>query len=293
MDPQLLDRLATLADLDPEARLDAVAPHADALWSAAQDGTLDTSQVAALTAALAGLMDTDVGQPRPRLAAGVLLGRLGDPRLHTPADSDYWATITLKSGDAVALGRFPVTNAEFQAWVDAGGYDDASAWTEVGWAWLQGCDNPWPTLAKSADTDDFTVPNQPVVGVSLHEAMAYATAHDSRLPRWYERVMAVRGPEKRPYPWGSPFGEGNANTKEEVLGRPCAVGMYVRDATPEGIRDLAGNVAEWTAEQVGEEWLIHPGSWEAPSLSSWAKALTSTGPTSRWSALGFRIARDA
>ena len=91
---------------------------------------------------------------------------------------------------------------------------------------------------------------------------------------------------------GDPFGEGNANTKEEVLGRPCAVGLYVRDITPDGVVDLAGNASEWTAETAGDEFLLHPGSWDQPSLAAWAKALTTAGPASRWSALGFRLAKD-
>ena len=34
----------------------------------------------------------------------------------------------------------------------------------------------------------------------------------------------------------------------EALGRPCAVGLFGGDQTPEGVYDLAGNVAEWTGD---------------------------------------------
>ena len=116
----------------------------------------------------------------------------------------------------------------------------------------------------------------------------------SRLVHADERVWVTRGAARRPYPWGAPFGEGNANTREEALGRPCAVGLYVRDATPEGVRDLAGNVAEWHADApvVGDERLVHPGSWDQPSLAAWAKALMFERLVSRRSALGFCLARD-
>ena len=136
------------------------------------------------------------------------------------------------------------------------------------------------------------VDNQPVVGVTWWEAEAYATAHGARLPRADERVWVTRGRERRPYPWGSPFGTGNANTREEVLGRPCAVGIYLRDRTPEGVCDLAGNAAEWTADHVGNDRLIHPGAWDQPSMAAWAKALAMESPDSRWAGIGFRLAKD-
>jgi formylglycine-generating enzyme required for sulfatase activity len=147
--------------------------------------------------------------------------------------------------------------------------------------------------ARAAGSEPFVVPNQPVVGVTWYEADAYARSSGARLPHADERVWVSRGRERRPYPWGSPFGEGNANTREEVLGRPCAVGLYLRDCTPEGVHDLAGNAAEWTADGVGAEKLIHPGAWDQPSMAAWAKALAMVAPDNRWAGLGFRLARDA
>ena len=192
----------------------------------------------------------------------------------------------------ITIGRFQVTNHEFQQFVDAGGYENRDFWSDEGWDWLQDCADPWPVRAKQESSAPFTVANQPVVGVSAHEAFAYARANGARLPSVDERVWVVRGEARRPYPWGSPFGEGNANTVEEVLGRPCAVGLYLGDKTPEGVYDLAGNAGEWTGDKVGPGYLIHPGAWDQPSLAAWAKALTVEHPDSRWAGLGFRLARD-
>jgi len=245
----------------------------------------------ALVSALVEAVEDGGGEADARLALGVLLGELGDPRLTTPDDEAYWARLTTPDGDTYQLGRMLVTNAAYRAFVDAGGYQDASLWSPEGQAWLSETDNPWPVLADGDEADAFVVDNQPVVGVSFHEAEAYATWVGARLPTWPERLFAVRGEAKRPYPWGSPFGEGHANTREEALERPCAVGLYRGDATPDGLFDLAGNVGEWTVETVGDEKLIHPGSWEQPSLAAWAKASTTASPGARWSALGFRLAR--
>jgi formylglycine-generating enzyme required for sulfatase activity len=69
--------------------------------------------------------------------------------------------------------------------------------------------------------------------------------------------------------------------------------LYLGDRTPEGITDLAGNVAEWTGDPVvGSDVLVHPGCYEQPSMAAWAKALTFEHPGSRRASLGFRLARD-
>lgn len=257
------------------------------------DNGVEASARIRLVEALASLIEEGVGNPQQRVEIGEVLGLLGDPRLRTPVDPAYWVDVDLpRVGSKIRIGRFPVTNDEFQRFVDEGGYDDESLWTEGGWAWLQGTDDPWPVRARGSESEPFVVPNQPVVGVTWYEALAYANAHDARLPAFDERLWVVRGEEKRPYPWGAPFGAGNANTREEVLNRPCAVGMFVNDRTPRGVRDLAGNVAEWNSDGVGEQKWIHPGAWDQPSMAAWAKARFLEAPDSRWAGLGFRIARD-
>lgn len=280
------ERLRALASLPTEARLDGLVALASEPRLATGEGRAD------VISALVGVVESGEGDPRRRLLVGEALGKLGDPRLRRPADPDYWIAIQSDLG-GLLLGRHLVTNAEYAQWAGAGGYTDRSAWTEEGLAWLDATPDPWPVHAKDAASAPFTVANQPVVGVTLHEATAYATAHGARLPRSDERVWVCRGKEKRPYPWGSPFGEGNANTREEVLGRPCAVGLYVKDRTPDGVTDLAGNVAEWMADDVGGQRLVHPGAWDQPSMAAWAKALALHAADARWAGLGFRLARDA
>lgn len=240
---------------------------------------------------LVEVVESGEGERSERLEVGEILGMLGDPRLRTPDERDYWVEVDVGEGAPIQIARFPVTNAEFFQFADGGGYTDRSLWSEEGWAWLQGKPNPWPAHAHLESARSLVVPNQPVVGVTFFEAEAYANSVGARLPRADERIAVVRGSEKRPYPWGAPFGEGNANTREEVLARPCAVGLFVNDRTPEGVRDLAGNVAEWTGDRVGDEYLVHPGAWDQPSMAAWAKALTMASPSSRWAGLGFRLVR--
>lgn len=282
----------SVLDLPPDRRADTLVRLGRALAGGEGNG-LDTADKHRLVQALVALVEEGIGDNRFRVEMGEVLGLLGDPRLTLPSDEEYWVQVELPALESsVRIARYPVTNAEFQRFVDAGGYDDASLWSDEGRAWLGEVQDPWPVRASSTSSGPYLVANQPVVGVTWYEASAYAKAHDARLPRFDERLWVVRGAEKRPYPWGSPFGDGNANTREEVVGRPCAVGLFVHDRTPEGVRDLAGNVAEWNLDGVGDQKWIHPGAWDQPSMAAWAKARFLEDRDSRWAGLGFRLARD-
>jgi formylglycine-generating enzyme required for sulfatase activity len=289
-----------VVDTPPPGDLDAILglPPAERIEPLARlgrrllDGIGDTALKARTAKAIATLIDEGVGSGHERLGLGEVVGWLGDVRLRTPKDADYWADVEVDDG-RVKFGRFLVTNHEWRAFIEAGGYQDKSLWGDEGWAWLQACEDPWPEKSKGPEARPFVVPNQPVVGVSWWEASAYAKANQARLPGFDERVQAIRGKGlKRPYPWGSPFGEANANTREEVLGRPSAVGLYVKDRIPEGVCDLAGNVAEWTEDGVGDQRFYAPGAFNEPSMAAWAKAREIAGPGYRSAALGFRLVRD-
>lgn len=283
----LSQKLDTVLKLPPSERVVPLAELGRRMFERGVNGSAGP-----LIQHLVQTLESGAGTGRERLELGEVLGLLGDPRLHSPGEDAYWVPVKGELED-FQIGRFPVTNQEFFQFVANGGYDDASLWSDEGRAWLAGTEAAWPAHAARDTSRTLVVGNQPVVGVSWYEAEAYANAHGARLPRADERVWVVRGPERRPYPWGAPFGEGNANTREEVLGRPCAVGLYVNDRTPEGVCDLAGNVAEWTADRVGAEMLIHPGAWDQPSMAAWAKALSMAHPSSRWAGLGFRLVRPA
>ena len=226
-----------------------------------------------------------------RNSLAVALGKVGDPRLLLPTDTSYWAPVELE-GYSLEVGKNLVTTAEWKLFVNSERYGDESLWDDEGLAWKSKERPSWQVLAKSADGIKFAVDNQPVVGVSWYEAKAYALANGARLLDFDERIQIVRGSEKRHYPWGSPFGQGNANTVEESLGRPCAVGLFLRDKTPEGICDLAGNVAEWTSDYDGKRRIIHPGSWRESAMASWPKASRWISAAARLDSLGFRIVRE-
>jgi nicotinamide riboside kinase len=134
-------------------------------------------------------------QPSTRLLAGDALGRLGDERpgvctlepdmilidsgLSFPMGDEKIET-TLKQ--PFAMARYPVTNAQFRHFVEGGGYANPDYW-ELAIAagrWKDGKYIDHEFLGgvhkdRPAYWDDpvFSFPNQPVVGVSWYEAMAY------------------------------------------------------------------------------------------------------------------------
>jgi iron(II)-dependent oxidoreductase len=90
------------------------------------------------------------------------------------------------------IASSPVTNAEYAAFVDAGGYDDAHAWSAPGWAWRHedGLEHPLGWRREGEGTwsrlhfgrRDELAGSEPVQHVCFHEAEAFARWSGARLP---------------------------------------------------------------------------------------------------------------
>ena len=157
------------------------------------------------------------------------------------------------------LDRAPVTNGQYLAFIEEGGYDDARWWTVDGWDHRvrAGLTAPmhwrreggsW-VYTRFGRTEPVT-PDEPVVHVCFHEARAYATWAGKRLPTEAEWEKAARydpatGRSRR-YPWGDdPPDAGHANLGQRHLS-PAPVGAYPAGASPHGVHQLMGDVWEWT-----------------------------------------------
>ena len=87
----------------------------------------------------------------------------------------------------------------------------------------------------------------PVNEVTWIGAHRYCAWRGARLPTEAEWEAAARGREGRRYPWGSALPEPGRAVFGRRSNATAAVGERAAGATPEGVHDLAGNVAEWTS----------------------------------------------
>jgi iron(II)-dependent oxidoreductase len=158
---------------------------------------------------------------------------------------------------AFRIGRVPVTNAEYAAFVADGGYDQPRWWSPRGWQHRLDTRLERPQFwgregsRSRFGTVEQLPPDEPVQHVTFFEAEAYAAWAGARLPTEVEwEKAAVWDPvagHRRRFPWGSAEpGAGLANLDGTAL-RPAPVGAYPAGASTYGVEQLLGDVWEWTS----------------------------------------------
>lgn len=107
----------------------------------------------------------------------------------------------------------------------------------------------------------FNRPDYPVSFVTFADALAYCHFRNARLPREAEFERAARGVKARQFPWGNLYNAHVANhgrlgvlenDASDGFAELAPVGSFPDGKSPEGVFDLAGNVAEWQAEPYRE-----------------------------------------
>jgi formylglycine-generating enzyme required for sulfatase activity len=201
---------------------------------------------------------------------------------------------------AFYIGRFEVTVAQFRAFVHATAYKaDPQA------------------LGGQLD--------HPVAFVSWPDALAYCRWLDERLREWpgtpprlrallrdgwrvslpteAEWEKAARGTDRRIYPWGNEPRKDRANVETRST---TPVGRFACPECPFGLRDMSGNVWEWTRspyqpypydpaddrKDLDKDalWVMRGGSFADPARTIRAAARGGADPGARRAFIGFRIA---
>jgi formylglycine-generating enzyme required for sulfatase activity len=291
-----------------------------------QDETDGKNLLTRLRRRLAELLERGALTAVERAAAGDVLSALGDPRFdaawfHLPLTYQAKAepffglleipsgkfTMGSRKGDKEAydweygnpkqlsmpyrywMGRYPVSVVQYAHFIDEGGYEEDTWWSETALLWKKG---EWDSQQDNEDIkrwlarrprelrrqpmwweEQKVYASRPVMGITWFEARAYCQWLDSRLrqqlakhdqsplPAGYEIRMpteaewekAARHADDRRYPWGDKDSDDTrANYADCKIGSASAVGMFPHGSTPNGLHDLSGNVWEWTLSPYGK-----------------------------------------
>ncbi len=169
------------------------------------------------------------------------------------------------------LDRDCVTNADYTKFVKSGGYENSHYWPESILAnvlqFVDTTGNPGPKYWSDGQPSRDVL-DHPVVGICWYEASAYATWAGKRLPTSEEWQRAGTWPKsggssatEQRYPWGNAFDPFKANTWACGPARTFPVNGFTGGATPNGIRQLIGNVWEWVDAE------FHPLAQEGVSVN--------------------------
>jgi iron(II)-dependent oxidoreductase len=175
-------------------------------------------------------------------------------------DNEKWAhALEVKP---FRMARSAVTNAQFAEFVDAGGYREQRWWDAPGWAWRGEGGATAPLYWRRAgevwrrryfDREEIFVADEPVIHVNWHEATAWCRWAGRRLPteaEWEFAAATVPGMPgvKRRYPWGDAAPATQTANLYGNAGRCVQVGALAAGDSAWGVRQMIGNVWEWTAD---------------------------------------------
>jgi formylglycine-generating enzyme required for sulfatase activity len=200
------------------------------------------------------------------------------------------------------LGEAPVTNAQYAKFMAATGSQEPRYWRDR----------------------RFSLPDQPVVGVSWDDAQAFCrwleTAWGRRvlLPTEAQWEFAARGTDGRAYPWGNeqPDATRACFGLDWQKGQPAPAGSYPAGRGPFGTLDQAGNSWDWCRDawderayekrvaQGGEsldpvveggaesERVVRGGGWAFPAGDLRSATRNKLPARFRLGNIGFRVASD-
>jgi len=174
-------------------------------------------------------------------------------------DNEKWAHPVELAPFAIA--RCAVSEGEFAAFVEDGGYERRALWSPEGWAWRQAESAAMPLYWRRSGRDGYErrhfdqwtplEEGRALCHVCWYEAEAYCRWAGRRLPSEAEweaaAALEADGTTKRSQPWGEePSDAARANLDWRHMG-PTDVAALPAGDSAAGCRQMMGNVWEWTA----------------------------------------------
>ena len=227
---------------------------------------------------------------------------------------------------AFRMATNEITNRELFDWLASANQTPLRLHRRGGATWIADAEGELAALAGDATPEAglradgnalSLVPERadhPAVWTSRR--VAQRLCHDAglRLPRAAEWEWAARGAKRRPFPWGEAMFHCQRAVAARQSGQACAklprgpasvLEPPLPDRTPEGVRDLAGNVAEWVADPTPPSWAdagrtcsegdcfaIKGGDWASPSWLARAASLRAASGSFAAGWLGWRCAGE-
>ncbi|MEX2579266.1 MAG: SUMF1/EgtB/PvdO family nonheme iron enzyme [Verrucomicrobiales bacterium] len=187
---------------------------------------------------------------------------IGVPKREQEAKSSNFSFDNERPGFEMTLPGFRisptlVSQGEYLAFVEDGGYRHPDHWSFGGRYWLRECGRTTPAYWQKRDGEwavrrfDSLDPldrRAPVLHLSFWEAEAFCRWAGRRLPSEFEWEVAARGPRSQKFPWGDRFEEGKADLDCRRLGT-APVAAFPEGDSSFGCRQMIGTAWEWTSSQ--------------------------------------------
>lgn len=176
---------------------------------------------------------------------------------------------------AFYIDKHPVTNRQYEAFCRATSYRFPKNWNKEG----------------------FNAPHAPVVGVSVNDALKYSRWVGKGLPSEEQWEKACRGVDGRRFPWGDDDATPDraCHGRDPVEGGPDPVDAHPSGESPYGVRDMAGNVWEWTSTAVEDSEplnVLKGGCYNDPPALLEAPMRLAASPKDKFENIGFRCVKS-
>jgi len=171
-------------------------------------------------------------------------------------DNEYeaWTAIVPR----FEIDRYMVTNQQFLAFINSGGYQTRSCWSEDDWGWKNATGVRHPVFWKRRNDSwrystmfgEVALPADWPVYVSQAEASAYARWAGKALPteqQWHRAAYGAPDGVQRDYPWGRRAPDPSLGNFDLTHWDPAPVHAYPEGKSAFGVEGLLGNGWEWTS----------------------------------------------